>query len=326
MKYSEFQQYVDQVNSSSASSAVMYLVLKVDKVLTVRLMDIGNRYQADIKAYYMNELLSDIVDMAGDRDDDFDFQKLSTADDRANKVYEYDLDFPEDLKFIKDIYNHGVQQKFDAGKDELQHLFGYVVVIGTSQKKIALFRRHTPVNTFSPDRLCFFNEGTRFTKNTRPFIRVESNSHFVYFDNILLIKELRVLEQLIGFHDVIIREASHCVASSNLPSLVCHAEKFTTWINSDAAFARKFVRMSKTSPVLGRIDKDRLITFIRSKPHLSGTLKIVPSDDGDKINVTSKAAGKLFLKVLNDDFLRSDLTEFNYESIAKNQMQGDSPE
>ena len=87
----------------------------------------------------------------------------------------------------------------------------------------------------------------------------------------------------------------------------------------DIAFARKLTKLSSNSPVLGQIPVPTIIEFTKSYPALTGKLKY--SEDGRKIRLDTKASQKLFVKLLKDDFLKSELTNLYYDSLAKNKLE-----
>lgn len=86
----------------------------------------------------------------------------------------------------------------------------------------------------------------------------------------------------------------------------------------DITFSRKLVRAASKSPVLGVIPNDKIIEFVTSHPTLKEKLKTTA--DKKKLKVDTKAAQGLFLKLLNDDFLQSQLTEKYYASQAKDSL------
>ena len=77
--------------------------------------------------------------------------------------------------------------------------------------------------------------------------------------------------------------------------------------------------LSEHSPVLGHIDNQHIVTFTRNHPILRNVIKF--SEDGTKIKLTTKKSKRFFLKLLNDDYLTSNLTSIYYDSLAKDPIQ-----
>ncbi|MBA4276933.1 Kiwa anti-phage protein KwaB-like domain-containing protein [Flavobacterium sp.] len=59
----------------------------------------------------------------------------------------------------------------------------------------------------------------------------------------------------------------------------------------------------------------QIIDFTKNHPALKGKIKY--NTDGSLINLHTKTAKDLFVKLLNDDFLTSELTKLFYDSLAK---------
>jgi hypothetical protein len=87
----------------------------------------------------------------------------------------------------------------------------------------------------------------------------------------------------------------------------------------DISFSRKLVRTARSSPVLGVIPNARVIEFVNTHPALRGKFRL--SDDGSKLKLDTKVSQDLFLKLLNDDFLQSELTKRYYASLAKDSLE-----
>lgn len=84
----------------------------------------------------------------------------------------------------------------------------------------------------------------------------------------------------------------------------------------EVKYARRFTKIAKSSPVLkAGIDNLRIIHFCKTFPKLAGRIRF--NDQQDKIVLDTKVSKDLFIKLLMDDYLTSELTNFHYESVAK---------
>ena len=66
------------------------------------------------------------------------------------------------------------------------------------------------------------------------------------------------------------------------------------------------------------ISNDDIINFTKTNPGLRGRFKY--SEDGKQIRLDTKTSKNAFIKLLNDDYLRSNLTNQEYDSIAKDRI------
>jgi hypothetical protein len=84
----------------------------------------------------------------------------------------------------------------------------------------------------------------------------------------------------------------------------------------DIKYARRFTKVAQASPVLeAKVPNEIIIKFCKNFPSLAGKIRFNSSED--KIILDTKVSKDLFIKLLMDNYLTSDLTKINYESVAK---------
>lgn len=86
----------------------------------------------------------------------------------------------------------------------------------------------------------------------------------------------------------------------------------------ELSFSRRLMRAFDSSPVT-EMPKNIVLDFIRNHDKLKNILKI----ENDKIKLSSKKSQDSFVRLLNDDFLFSKLTQNDYESMSKNILKED---
>ena len=69
------------------------------------------------------------------------------------------------------------------------------------------------------------------------------------------------------------------------------------------------------------IANESIIQFCRDFPKLSGKIRF--NEDEDKIVLDTQVSKDLFLKMLMDNYLTSELTELHYESLAKDSAEAE---
>ncbi len=300
------------------AGAVAYFILKIDNQLCIRMVDIKNEFLNDLKTCYLNSLSTSIMNTEDARVEELQLLQISVADQRDNALYEYDLeDIPDELAFFNTIAQDGEQQIFSSNNDSLKDLFGYVIAVGTNQNKALLFKKHFTTSYFSPEKFCIFESDHRFTKLEKPMIRLDTNFEMLYVDGTIVIKKLDTLEKYAGFHDVIKREATVSVQAITEADIVDNAEVLRDMVD-EVSFARKLTKTAKGSPVLGKIPTPAIINFVKNHPKLKDKIKL--TQDESKLHLDTKESKKQFLKLLNDDYLRSELTQAYYDSLAKDTL------
>ena len=62
----------------------------------------------------------------------------------------------------------------------------------------------------------------------------------------------------------------------------------------------------------------QIMQFVKNHPVLGNEFKY--NANGDKIKLTTKKSQNFFLKLMNDDFLHSQLTDYDYMTPAKDKL------
>lgn len=298
--------------------AVAYFILNIENELCVRMVDIENKHLDDLKNCYLNAITNSIMNTDDERVEDLQLLQISVADERTNALYEFDLEeVPNELAFFNSISENGEQEVFTSKNESLKNLYGYVIAIGTSEKKVLLFKKHYPISAFSPQKFFIFESNHRFTKLDTTMIRLDPNFDMLYVENKIIVKKLDILEKYAGFHSIIQREATASVLAIADAEIVDNAEVLNDMIH-DVSFARKLTKTAKGSPVIGKIPTIAIVNFVKNHPKLKDKIKF--SQDETKLHLDTKESKKQLLKLLNDDYLRSELTQAYYDSLAKDAL------
>ena len=83
---------------------------------------------------------------------------------------------------------------------------------------------------------------------------------------------------------------------------------------SDISFARKLVKVTTNALILNVVDKDKIIQFARGHAYLSRRLKVSVDN---KFDLDKKTSQNLFIQLLDDAFLHSELSSNDYLSPGK---------
>ena len=251
---------------------------------------------------------------------------LSAADDRKSAIYRYDLDDrPQFFDAFKEIEDHQYDDYFtkengrffDFSKDELSQIDAFVIHIGNDDNSLMIFRKNYSVNLFKRDRIYLIKESdTRFDTMKDDFIRLDAKIDFLYVNGEVYIYNLDVLERFGDFHQIITKEATASLGEIGTLGLVSNLDVLSSRVD-DLRFARKLAKISKDSPVF-RVPQADIIDFTKKHPFLKD--KFNYTADGSQIELNTKLSQENFIKLLNDDFLRSELTKIDYESPAKNRL------
>ncbi len=236
---------------------------------------------------------------------------LSTADERKNVLYKYDLSrFPEKMQSLQDIVNWDDLPSFVPREDSLASIYAYIIVIHCENFDIKLYRKMHPINIYKKGMVMFWATDL-FKFTNQDLLKLDSQFDFILFNDTWYILNLNALEREMGYDGVIKAEMQSVINKIKQLDLIADYQKFDHF-SENITFAKKILKAS-CSPVL-MLQAENIISFTKNYKTLKG--KFTYSND-NKIIISSKEKMSMFLKVLNDDFLTSELTSKYYESLAK---------
>ena len=290
---------------------VLYFVLDHEGETVIRFANIENVAKLELKNRFIEYIQEKFIN-----NEELHFQNISEDKKKKNVVYKYDIDErPESLNILDEILANEEQIHFNFNQDQLSNIKGYLITIGNEGNKIALYKKHHSMNILRRDRFLLVPSGERLVEVQNDVIALDKSFDFMMVDDNLIVLKLNILERYFGFENVIRNQASNTIGLVEANELLEDIEQLLE-IAQSIPNARKLMKI-RNSPVLN-VPAINVMNFIRNHPELTG--KISFNADGTKINLETGVSKKLFLKLLNDDFLFSQLTELQYDSHAKDKL------
>lgn len=304
-------------NNTDELLAEIYFILKDGQETTLRLADLDSAAQKDLTKQFIDKFNEEIVN-----NEDLNILNISEADDRTNVIYEYNLEeIPEELKVIDQIIEDEDLPNFSFTTDKLEDIKGIAILIEKDGQNLVIYKKHYPINLYKKDSglsIRRLGNNQRFTILKEDVVKIHPNFEFFKFNNTLFINNLKTLEKFFGFHEVIKNKAASCIDEIESSDILENPSELRHMLD-DISFARKLTKAGSNSPVLGVIPNSTIISFVENFPMLIGKIEI--NADRTKLKMTSKKSKQLFVKLLNDDFLQSELTRLYYDSLAKDTVE-----
>lgn len=308
---------ISEIITSEACGAEFYFLLEADGQISIKRADVDEGAQTELTQNFIDSLSSTIL-----LNDELSLVDISSADDRAHAIYRYDLrEVPDQLSNLGEVLQRDDFDVFDFESDDLKHLQGILILLGHGQQQLALYKHQYPVALLKRDSsfsLVRIRNQNRLVKLDDDILRINSKFEFMRVGDHYYIVDIKTLERFFGFHDAIRNVSTQGIANIAQTELVADTQPLTARLD-DISFSRKLVRAARASPVLGVIPNAQVIAFVDTHPALRGKFKL--SEDGTKIKLDTKVSQNLFLKLLNDDFLQSELTKRYYASLAKDNLE-----
>lgn len=309
---------ISDVVSDAACSAEFYFLIEDAGEISIKRADIDQVASDELARNFIDTISSTVL-----LNDELSLLNISGADDRANAIYRYDLpEVPAQIQHLATILQRDDFDLFSFEADDLAHLEGILIILGHGQQQLALYKHQYPVALLKRDSGAFnlvrIRNQNRLVKLEDDILRINSKFEFMRIDDEYFIVDIKTLERFFGFHDAVRNIATQGISNIDRAELVVDTAVLTARLD-DISFSRKLVRAARTSPVLGVIPNAQVIAFVNTHPALRGKFRL--SDDGSKLKLDTKVSQDLFLKLLNDDFLQSELTKRYYASLAKDNLE-----
>lgn len=304
--------FIDNVDEIGVS---VYAILKSQGDERPQKLDIEAQALVGLKSLFMQSI-REKVDQ-----DELAVLNLSTSDERTNAIYVYDIEVPAELAVIHSVSASDNFPLLDLTQCLLSDIKALVIEIGNNTGQIVLYKTMAPVNIFGRANFFLKKDRHRLEKINEEFLRVSAGFQLMRINEVLLVMDLSVIEKSFGFHQIISREAALGIRTIESISLVENPNVLHELLD-EVKYARRFTKVAKASPVLSaQVPNASIIQFCKSFPKLAGRIRF--NEAGDKIVLDTKVSKDLFIKLLMDDFLTSELTNFHYESVAKDSAEVD---
>ncbi len=317
----ELKSSISEAITGDGIGTEFFFLLDSNNGMEIKSVDINDSDQTELAEMFLDRIRDILLN------DDLSLIPLSSADNRINALYEYDLeDVPSEFMHLKTIIENDNFESFSFTDDELSHLEGILILIGNQDTQLALYKYQYPITLLRKDtgfNLMKSRDSNRFQKLDQDILKINSKFEFLKINGKYYILDLKTLEKFFGFHDAIKNIAEQGIENIQSCDIVEDVSVLTERLD-DISFSRKLVKSARNSPVLGVIPNSTIIGFSNTHPALKGRFKY--SEDGNKLNLKTKVSQNLFLKLLNDDFLQSELTKIFYDSLAKDTVEESSEE
>lgn len=298
--------YDDQVNIGVR----VYALMKETENPRLFKLDIEADAHAGLKDLFMQSLRDEIFSK-----EDLSVLALSSADERINAIYVYDLDIPAELTTLETVVAQDDLPVLDLKKRSLSSIKALLIEIGNNIGQLVLYKTMAPINIFGRSSFFLGKHESRLKRLNDEFLRISAGFQMMRINGNLLVLKLEALEHNFGFHDVIKREAALGIDAIVSAELLTNPDVLRELID-DVKYARLLTKIAKASPVLkAGISGKSIVQFCKEFPKLVGRIRF--NEQNDKVILDTNVSKNLFIKILMDDFLTSELTKFHYASVAK---------
>lgn len=316
MTLEKIREIVTSLKNSQTTNAILYFLLKVGDEYKLKKADLEREAQVELTAKEKQEIDEPFLS------EELKIKDLTTSDERRDIVYLYNLaPIPEELQFLFSVLDSNFRvETFNKREDSLNDLKAMIVAIGDGDNSSSIYKFHFPTNTYHTKGLSIYNAQTgtsRFEKLDKEVVRVGNSYEFINIESQIYVTNLKILEKFFGYKDATKKTASENLKKLEARGLIENIELLEKRITElgDMTFSRKVIRALSHSPVIEKVSNEHILSFVENHKLLGKKIKL--NNDKTKMILSTKVSQNYFMKLLNDDYLKSELTDLDYEAPSK---------
>lgn len=267
----------------------------------------------DLDATSTNEVCSAYVASVRNffDNDDLSTLELSRIDGRDDVLVGYDLPTkPPDFAIIEALRQPVNVPVFSFGDHEIGDIKSIVIRIADAQRQLLFFKKVYPVSYVRQNQIMLVKSGNRLKSLDSDLIKIAGGFEVLLADNVFYINGFKKFEAAFDFKQVSIQ--MHQLTAGKIIALG-FVNDSKSYLMDGIAPKRDMLRVAG-SDVLG-LPPANILNFA-----VANNARLGFSISGGKIQLSSKDSVKKLVKLLNDDYLNSLLTQYNYDSLAKNKL------
>ena len=312
MNVDNFKSILQEILNSDVANIKLYATTKQNETKKISI-------SSDVSDNLLELFKKSIEDMFLDQDKEYRLKSIDDNNDEAAKTYYY-FNGENTYERLNVLHNLSSldEEVFNFENTNLDDIETFYITISNGEKTIALYKKNYAINVLRRGKTIFFTKhNENIDELKKDILKIDHSFQFMAIENNILIVNLSMLETQLGYDEVITKKAQETVeliASLDFLEDIAKLEEMV----QTKKIAKK-INLVKNSQVLDIIQSDinKVKTFIDSIEDLKKSLKFT---EDNKLKLNSKVGVERFLKLLDDAYLKSELTETLYDSLNKEKM------
>ena len=312
MNVDNFKSTLQEILNSNVANIKLYATTKQNETKKISI-------SSDVSDNLLELFKKSIEDMFLDQDKEYRLKSIDDNNDEAAKTY-YCFNGENTYERLNVLHNLSSldEEVFNFENTNLDDIETFYITISNGEKTIALYKKNYAINVLRRGKTIFFTKhNENIDELKKDILKIDHSFQFMAIENNILIVNLSMLETQLGYDEVITKKAQETVeliASLDFLEDIAKLEEMV----QTKKIAKK-INLVKNSQVLDIIQSDinKVKTFIDNIEDLKKSLKFT---EDNKLKLNSKIGVERFLKLLDDAYLKSELTQTLYDSLNKEKM------
>jgi|GEM_PF-3999802 hypothetical protein len=205
-------------------------------------------------------------------------------------------------------------EEFD--KTDNEGLQGFIFKYGIKKEYIILYQQFYPVNSVKKNTNsaigCLKKSKNKITFKLieEDIIKITDKIDIIVLSQYIISNKLNILENIFGFEQYIENISNDTKTAINNIGIIEETDKINKYFN-DSKNKKRLVKM-RNSKVL-KMKKEMILERIFEDDYYKQNIKM----ENGKIKITSEKDFNIFIKLLNDDILVSNITKTTYDTLIK---------
>lgn len=244
-------------------------------------------------------------------DDSLELDSCDYIADKRKILYE----FNQNEKFYPFKLPEAINEITDAFSQEItENIKGLFFRFNINDDAIWFYQHIYPVRLVKKSKsiLALMNHDNIFTPFKKDLFNIDSRIDLLIINNHIITQNVGLLQREYGFDAYIRSEAEATIRLIDSMGIVSDISKLFSFEDKEKLTNAKKLLRAKTSPVLA-METRTLINGLKNHRRYKNIFEF----KDDKIIVNSQKTVNEFVKMLNDDIVRSELTNTDYDSASK---------
>ena len=304
MQVTQLKEKIQEVFSDGYYAVALYACVRDDDQVVLRKINTSDALEMRIRRLLASEIqrlyLSDEVEL----------EPMENMADNTRVLYEVgQSDTFHPFAFLNQAKTAPLYSPSDHSD-----LLGFAIVTERNDARLWFYQQTYAIAQVQRDRSVYaVLNGKVFTLLEKETLKIEERIDIAVIGDSLITSRIDVLQRQFGFSDYIRREAGKTLDTIRDVGLLKDTDKLDALLGKEAlTFAKKLMKI-RNSPVLC-MEREELAGKLKMHPRYRNSFQF--SED-DHVILRSQKDAKEFLKMLNDDFVRSDLSGREYDSPSK---------